>query len=254
MLLVIPSMDLMNGICKDCICSNVPMTNHYSMLSDNPDELSQLLRRENAKSLHINDLDSLSGKPNKKNIDTLLRINDSVEIPVQCYARYKTIDECKYLLDNGLHRVIIDDLLINKCPDVKDLILEYSVSRISFFAEIHYFESQSHCLNLDIDLSEYIDIIKTVGGDRLILKDISIISNIEKSIDQLNDIAFNNRIKMSLLDAAGNFQDLDYINKTSNIFIDSIILGRALFENKFPCQEIWRIAESRLEKKLNYNE
>jgi phosphoribosylformimino-5-aminoimidazole carboxamide ribotide isomerase len=25
--------------------------------------------------------------------------------------------------------------------------------------------------------------------------------------------------------------------------IDSVIIGRALYENRFPCQELWRIAE-----------
>jgi phosphoribosylformimino-5-aminoimidazole carboxamide ribotide isomerase len=29
--------------------------------------------------------------------------------------------------------------------------------------------------------------------------------------------------------------------------LDSVIVGRALYENKFPCQKIWRQAEARLE-------
>jgi phosphoribosylformimino-5-aminoimidazole carboxamide ribotide isomerase len=28
------------------------------------------------------------------------------------------------------------------------------------------------------------------------------------------------------------------------IGIDSVIIGRALYENRFPCQKLWRLAES----------
>jgi phosphoribosylformimino-5-aminoimidazole carboxamide ribotide isomerase len=26
--------------------------------------------------------------------------------------------------------------------------------------------------------------------------------------------------------------------------VDSVIIGRALYENRFPCQKLWRVAES----------
>jgi len=26
--------------------------------------------------------------------------------------------------------------------------------------------------------------------------------------------------------------------------VDSVIVGRALYENRFPCQKLWRVAES----------
>jgi phosphoribosylformimino-5-aminoimidazole carboxamide ribotide isomerase len=32
-------------------------------------------------------------------------------------------------------------------------------------------------------------------------------------------------------------------NEAGN-YVDSVIIGRALYENKFPCQKIWRVAES----------
>jgi len=248
MLLVIPSIDLISGICRDCICSTLPMVKDYSNFSRHPEQLSQLFRRENAKSLHINEIDSLENRENRNNIDAIINIKNSVEIPIQCYSKYQNIDGCKFLLDNGIHRIIIDELFLKEEKEIKELISYYTPSRISFYAEINSQNMIIKYNNLDMDIIEYISRIKVVGGDRLVLKDTSAYDSLDKSIERLNDLAKDNRIKITLHDAACNYNDLNYINEKSNFFIDSIILGKALYENKFPCQEIWRLAESRLEK------
>jgi len=248
MLLVIPSIDLKSGKCKDCICSTLPMIEHYSDLSQNPEQLSQLFRRENSKSLHINDIDSLNNEPNQNNIDTILRIKNSVEIPIQCHSKFKTIDECEFLLDSGIHRVIIDKLIKFDQDKIKNLISYYTSSRVAFYAEIDLRSNDNKCTNVDLEIDDFISKIKEVGGDRVVLKDNSLFTNIERSVEYLNKMANSNKIKITLHDAANNYNELNYINEKSNIFVDSIILGKALYENKFPCQEIWRLAESRLEK------
>jgi phosphoribosylformimino-5-aminoimidazole carboxamide ribotide isomerase len=248
MLLVIPSIDLVSGVCRDCICSTLPMVKDYSGLSRHPDQLSQLFRRENAKSLHVNDVDSLENRENSNNIKAILKIKNSVEIPIQCYSKFRNIDDCKFLLDNGIHRIIIDDLLLEEDNEMKGLISSYTSSRVAFYAEVSSQDKAFNCNNLDISLVEYISKIKNAGGDRLVLKDNSAYDSLDKSIETLNELAKNNTIKITLQDAACNYYGLNYINEKSNIFIDSIILGKALYENKFPCQEIWRLAESRLEK------
>jgi phosphoribosylformimino-5-aminoimidazole carboxamide ribotide isomerase len=43
-----------------------------------------------------------------------------------------------------------------------------------------------------------------------------------------------------------NMKELAKLNELSAFGVDSVIIGRALYENRFPCQKIWRIAESGL--------
>jgi hypothetical protein len=33
--------------------------------------------------------------------------------------------------------------------------------------------------------------------------------------------------------------------------VDSVVIGRAMYENRFPCQNIWRIAEAELEPEIH---
>ena len=41
-----------------------------------------------------------------------------------------------------------------------------------------------------------------------------------------------------------NKDELMDIQKLISIGVDSAIVGRALYENRFPCQKLWRVAES----------
>ncbi|MDP2037461.1 MAG: HisA/HisF-related TIM barrel protein, partial [Ignavibacteria bacterium] len=42
----------------------------------------------------------------------------------------------------------------------------------------------------------------------------------------------------------GGSEDLLKLQREASSFVDSVIIGRALYENKFPCQKIWRVAEA----------
>ncbi|MGA8264926.1 MAG: HisA/HisF-related TIM barrel protein, partial [Ignavibacteriaceae bacterium] len=41
-----------------------------------------------------------------------------------------------------------------------------------------------------------------------------------------------------------NKDELMDLQSLMPIGIDSVIVGRALYENRFPCQKLWRVAES----------
>ncbi|HPN38518.1 MAG TPA: HisA/HisF-related TIM barrel protein, partial [Melioribacteraceae bacterium] len=55
-----------------------------------------------------------------------------------------------------------------------------------------------------------------------------------------------NRTKLKITHSGGisGYKDLMEVQKLNSFGIDSVIIGRALYENKFPCQKIWRVAES----------
>ena len=46
---------------------------------------------------------------------------------------------------------------------------------------------------------------------------------------------------------AGGVRNKDELMDIQNLIpsgVDSVIVGRALYENRFPCQKLWRVAES----------
>jgi phosphoribosylformimino-5-aminoimidazole carboxamide ribonucleotide (ProFAR) isomerase len=65
MILVIPAIDLRNGKSVHMIQGEEGTESLYRGMSQNPLELSKLWRRENAKTIHINDLDSFDDRGNQ---------------------------------------------------------------------------------------------------------------------------------------------------------------------------------------------
>ena len=79
LLVIIPQIELQKGFCNFCIKGASEMTQVYYFMSQNPDVLSKLLRRENSKILCIFDLDSFQNVENKININSCLSIANSVD-------------------------------------------------------------------------------------------------------------------------------------------------------------------------------
>ena len=44
------------------------------------------------------------------------------------------------------------------------------------------------------------------------------------------------------------------LQQLTSIGLDSVIVGRALYENRFPCQRMWRTIEAKLEPSIVANE
>jgi phosphoribosylformimino-5-aminoimidazole carboxamide ribotide isomerase len=42
----------------------------------------------------------------------------------------------------------------------------------------------------------------------------------------------------------GGLDDLLKIQELEPLGVDSVVIGRALYQNKFSCQELWRVCEA----------
>lgn len=249
MLLVIPSIGLQNHHCIDCICGEAGTEPMYNAYSYNPYKLSRLLRRENAKSLHIIDYDSFEYK--KINRDEILTITHSIDIPVNLEARFGSIQECGFFLKNEIYRVILSREAIENPDGVKELIKKYTVSRIVFSLKVNNRIAYFKDLSLSISDSDYINTIKSLGISRLIYCDETWMASEDgPDYELLRRIAIESGIKITLFECINNPRQLWELDKLTPFGVDSVILGKSLYENKYPCQKIWRLIEAKVEPKI----
>ena len=129
MFLLIPEIIVKNGCCILNIQGEQGMEKHYKKISRNPKGLLELLRRENSKALQITDYGS-DELDSQSNLDALIHLAGVVDITIQVMSDFKTVDECRYLLDNGIYRIILSDLALIVPEDVRSLIKEYTASRV----------------------------------------------------------------------------------------------------------------------------
>src|SRR5689334_23059184 len=104
-MLIIPAMELVQGKCTRLTEGVKGTKTFYSRLSANPRELAMLWRKENAKSLHITDRDSLNGDDNEANVAAIYEVVNMVDIPVELLSDFTTTEKCFEWLENGVFRL-----------------------------------------------------------------------------------------------------------------------------------------------------
>jgi phosphoribosylformimino-5-aminoimidazole carboxamide ribotide isomerase len=249
MVLVIPSLELRNGTCSRCVQGEPGTEELYTHYSETPDQLIQLWRRENAKSIHITDRDSLENRDNAANRLAIIKLAQSVDIPIALLSSFTTPEECRYWLDNGVYRIIISKLARTHAREVRDLIAEYTASRIVFGILAKKGNVILHDPLPTISDTEFVRDIAELGGTRIFYIDIAWEGSLAgPNLSALQRIAVESGLRVTAAGGIANARQLWELQTLEKYGVDSVVIGRALYENCFPCQKIWRIAEASLEQ------
>lgn len=241
-MLVIPALDIKNGKVVQRFKSEQGYSFMYEELQDNPTDLCKLWRSENARSLYISDLD---GEPNSLTKQKILEIIECMDIPIILSSFSTSLEECELFLNKGIHRVAICKFAISNENEVKYLIQKYTPSRINFYAIVQnnyitYWGDDTH-----IPVEDYLAKIQSLGATRLIYGDMEWMGNLKyANLNKLKKILDLFKGNVTLLCGVPNYSGFQKLNTLNNKRLDSVILSKSLYENNFPCQELWRIAET----------
>lgn len=249
MLLVIPSLELRNGRCSRCVQGEPGTEELYTYYSETPEQLIRLWRRENAKSIHITDRDALEGRDNTANRHAIIKLAQSVEIPIVLLSAFATPEECRYWLDNGVYRIIVSKIARTHADAVRTLIADYTASRVVFGIIAERGMVLLHDPLPSMDDTAFSEYIRLLGGTRIFYIDIAWEGSLAgPNMAALQRIASVSMLRITAAGGLANAQQLWGLQELEQHGVDSVVIGRALYENRFPCQKIWRIAEAALER------
>jgi phosphoribosylformimino-5-aminoimidazole carboxamide ribotide isomerase len=246
-MLIIPSIEFENGICSQCISGEPGTEDLYSNLQKSPEDLIKLLRKENFKALHLIDRDSLlNSKP--INFEFIKKITDAIDIPVELHAGFSSIDDCKRAIDSGLYRLIISNKLLERIKICKEMVKEFSASRICFAVIVKEGKLYDKDLADSITADKLLTNIIETGAKRVLFGTYeSVFGNTYLNVEDYEMYFANKNLKYTLYGGILTPKQLWDLSRGNNLNIDSVIIGNALFNNSFPCQKIWRIIEAELE-------
>jgi len=244
-ILIIPSIDIKEGKTVRVV-QGIPELGCKEYGND-PVEMAMLWRAENAKCIHVVDFDYSQQKAcrNRKIIEDICH---SVVIPVQYGGGIDKCEVAEELINMGVYRVTIGSLAFENPSEFKKIVEKLTPGKI--VAAIDVYDGEvvvaSRKMKTGITPEYFAKRLKELGIERFMVTDI-------KRNGMMNgpNIELSKRIaevtggKVTLSGGIGGFEDLIKVQEVSNDYgIDSVIMGRALYENKFSCQKIWRIAES----------
>ncbi len=243
-ILVIPSIDIKNGKTVRVV-QGIPNLG-CKEYRDDPVEMAMIWRAENAKVIHVVDFD-LSHHHLHKNFDLIGEICESVIIPVEFGGGIQSLEEAEEIFNLGVFRLVIGSLAYTNPNEFKKILEKFGPQKISAAIDVIENEIVVHGRKHKTGLSPFgfSKELAQMGVNRFVVTDVLRNGMLEgPNIELCSEIAGHTNGKVTLSGGVSNFPDLIKVQEHSNEGIDSVIIGRALYENKFPCQKIWRVAES----------
>lgn len=244
--LIIPSIDIKHGKTVRVV-QGIPELNCRQYGND-PVEMAMIWRTENAKFLHIVDFD-LSQKHEYNNLEIVRQICKSVIIPVEFGGGISSYDDASRAMDLGITRMVIGSLAFTDPKEFEKIILSFGASKISAAIDVvdNNVIIRARKTFIDHRPIEYARQLEQMGVVRVIVTDVSRNGMMQgANINLSKEIANNTNLKVTHSGGISNFTELIELANCENQSLDSVIIGRALYENKFSCQKIWRVAEAGL--------
>ena len=236
MILVIPAIEIKDGKCT-CVIQSLP--ENPKVYPDDPIEVAKIWRKENAKALYLIDVDGrIAGKP--QNLDVFKKIVNAVDIPVIASGGFRDYESVKRAIKDGILRIALDTVAYKDLELLKKLINEFMSKRIT----IHIEARDGNLIGEDITVFETIQKVKEAGIERIIYNDI--LEDGTVNFRALKNVAEKSEIKIMVEGELNGYQDLNKLFEFEKYGVDSVIINRALYYYKFPCQHLWRIVEAEL--------
>lgn len=243
-LLVIPSIDIKDGKTVRVV-QGIPELDCQEYGSD-PVEMARIWRAENAKMIHVVDFDG-AHEHSRKNYEIIEEICSSVIIPVQFAGGIRNVEDADAIMKTGICRLVITTVAIDNPEDFKLIFEKYGPSKIAVALDIMDGEiiTRGRSKKTGILFTDFAKQMKDIGVDRFIVTDVKRNGLLGgPNIELAKKVADITQGKITLSGGIRNKDELMDVQNEMHLGIDSVIVGRALYENRFPCQKLWRVAES----------
>ena len=237
--LVIPAVDLRDGRCVRLYQGSYEQETVYF---DDPVKMAKLWRVQNARVLHAVDLDAARGDADD-NRAVIANLCDAVDIPVQLGGGIRSLDDIEAALELGVYRVVIGTAAVRSPNLITEAIERFSDCRIVVGIDARDGEVrvEGWTEGSGIDAVELAQDMERRGCRRIVYTDISRDGTLEgPNVEAYRTMGRHlDDMHVTASGGVGGYEDLLRIKELSSYNVDSIIIGTALYENAFPCQQFW---------------
>jgi phosphoribosylformimino-5-aminoimidazole carboxamide ribotide isomerase len=199
----------------------------------------------NAKVLHLVDLDAArtTAEGQGDNRDVIARVAAALDIPVQVGGGIRTLDDIEAMLGLGVFRVVLGTAAVRNPDLVSEAVAEFGAGRIvvGIDAKDGEVRTEGWEAGSGVDAVDLAVDMEGRGVRRFVYTDISRDGTLEgPNVAAYREMAARlQRAKITASGGVGGYRDLLALQALDAVGVDSVVVGRALYENRFPCQQFW---------------
>jgi phosphoribosylformimino-5-aminoimidazole carboxamide ribotide isomerase len=241
MLLVIPAIEIKNGRCFQIVRG----FEGYSY-SDDPVATALLWRTENAKALHVTDRDGIQ-QGHLVNIEVIRKMVTAVDIPVIMGGGLRSFAAIEEAFRIGAYRAVVGTSLVDRPDEARRVLQTFGSSKVvlGIDAMDGIVRTQVKSAVNGRNAVEVARDAREMGFRRVVYTDVGS-DGTPRGVDLALLRALGEQAGMRITCSGGisGLEDLLKVQELEPFGVDSAVIGRALCENKFSCQGLWRRSEA----------
>jgi len=240
-MLVIPAIDLKNGVCVRLLQGR---KSEVTVYNDNPVEVAKQFASAGAKMVHVVDLDGAFNEVDSQNRAVVRKIVKTVDVLVEFGGGVRSIEDVAELCDAGVSRVVLGTIAAESPESLKDFVNRFS-SKICVGIDARDgrvmsrgWETSTPVLAVDLARSA-----ADSGVKRIIYTDIARDGTLGgPNIEQTLAVARAANVQVTASGGVSSLDDIKRLRDAGEPLLDSVIVGKALYEGKFKLEEAIRVA------------
>lgn len=246
MLLIFPSIEISHDCCMQVVRGADGQTRTYSV---DPVQMAVLWRGENAKTLHVVDMDGVA-EGTVKHRDIIRRMVQTVDIPIQVSGGLRSFEEVERVFELGVYRVVIGTASVEQPDLMKRLIHRFGARKIAIGIDAWRGKMLIKHRTVEAPMTplEHALEMKKLGVSRILFSQRG--EDGETHIldyETLRQLGTKTDVRITAWGGVQNYQDLIRLQELEKYGIDSVVIGEPLYQNAFPCQGLWRNNEQQLQ-------
>ncbi len=236
-ILIIPAIDLRAGSCVRLVQGR---KNNTTVYDGDPVEIALGYESAGAQMIHLVDLDGAFSDPNSRNRQVLREILSHARIPVQFGGGLRSLDDMGQVIELGVSRVVIGTVAV-EAPEILDQALRlFGASRIAVGIDARAGQVLTRGWESEGKLSalELAGNVAAAGVERIIYTDVTrdgMLTGV--NVEQTYAIARASGLKVTASGGISSLADITRLKGKSESGIDSVIIGKALYEGRFTLDE-----------------
>ncbi len=235
---IIPAIDLMGG---KCVRLHKGDFDEQTIYADFPLDVAKELQQEGAKLIHIVDLDGAKEEKSAQ-IDIVKEIVTEVNVKVQSGGGIRSAEKIQELLDAGIDRVVIGSLATKNPTMVKKWLEKFGSEKIVLAFDIKMLDGMPMIAisgwqeNTQISLWDILLKYQQSDLKYVLCTDVDKDGTLAKPNFELYR-KMRSKYSKFYIQASGGVASLADIRMLKEIGVNAVIIGKALYENKFTLTE-----------------
>jgi len=242
-MLVIPAIDLKNGKCVRLVQGR---KSEMTVYNENPVAVAKEFAAAGAEMIHVVDLDGAFDGAKSPNRAVVKEIVEAIDVPVEFGGGVRSLKDVQEVCAAGVARVVLGTIAAESPHLLKDFVANFS-SRVCVGIDARDgcvmtrgWESATPLLAVELARS-----VAECGVERIVYTDIARDGMLSgPNIEQTLAVARAANVNVTASGGVSSLDDIKRLREAGDSRLDSVIVGKALYEGKFRLEEAIGVAKS----------